>query len=246
MNETPRTSLESDGGDSGSGGPSPTREVRLFLCYRRNDGAWYAEWLNQHLAEAEYPDVDGKPCRVRCYYDKAAPGVADWKSLHFPSLQASQALILVCTPGIATNLSKRGHPDWVYEELRWWIRHRRTAPIVIDGTGEGYRWLPAIVSRKWPDINRIELHREQAEAAVAGGDLDLADRIKERVIGAIRQSERAIVFEDLERFKGLTRRLAWALSSVLLLMLVAVFAGLEAYQSSRRAEAQRQSAVATL
>jgi hypothetical protein len=121
------------------------------------------------------------------------------ESFHFPSLQVSQALVLVCTPGIAKDLSKRGHPDWVYEELRWWIRNRLTSPIVIDATGEGERWLPKIIGRKWPNINRIDLDKAQAEAG-------LVDRVRERVIGAIRQSEKATVFEDLERYKRMGGR----------------------------------------
>jgi hypothetical protein len=204
---------------------STLRNVRVFLCYRRNDGAWYAEWLNEHLSEAEFTDSGGSGCRIRTYYDKTAPGVADWKSLHFPSLQASQALVLVCTPGIAKDLSKRGRPDWVYEELRWWIRNRLTSPIVIDATGEGDRWLPEIIGRKWPNINRIDLDKRQAEAAVTSGDTGFADRVRERVIGAIRQSEKATVFEDLERYKRLTRRLRLALICSLVL-LVGIIVGL--------------------
>jgi formylglycine-generating enzyme required for sulfatase activity len=207
------------------GKSSTLRNVRVFLCYRRNDGAWYAEWLNEHLSEAEFTDSGGSGCRIRTYYDKTAPGVADWKSLHFPSLQASQALVLVCTPGIAKDLSKRGRPDWVYEELRWWIRNRLTSPIVIDATGEGDRWLPEIIGRKWPNINRIDLDKGQAEAAVTSGDTGFADRVRERVIGAIRQSEKATVFEDLERYKRLTRGLRLALICSLVL-LVGIIAGL--------------------
>jgi hypothetical protein len=165
MNEKSDSSLSSHGGASSPGIPSASRDVRVFLCYRRNDGAWYAEWLNEHLSH-EFTDSGGSRCRIRTYYDKTAPGIADWKSLHFPSLQASQALVLVCTPGIAKDLSKRGHPDWVYEELRWWIRNRLTSPIVIDATGEGDRWLPEIIVRKWPNLNRIEIDKRQAEAAV--------------------------------------------------------------------------------
>jgi hypothetical protein len=136
MNEKSDVNLSSVGGGPSSGIPSASRDVRVFLCYRRNDGAWHAEWLSEHLSDTEFADSGGNRCRIRIYYDKEAPGVADWKSLHFPSLQASQALILICTPGIAKDFSKRRHPDWVYEELRWWIRHRSVSPIVIDATGE--------------------------------------------------------------------------------------------------------------
>jgi formylglycine-generating enzyme required for sulfatase activity len=228
MNQKSESTISSQVGPPGHDGISSTlRDVRVFLCYRRNDGAWYAEWLNEHLSEAEFTDSGGSRCRIRTYYDKTAPGVADWKSLHFPSLQASQALVLVCTPGIAKDLSKRGHPDWVYEELRWWIQNRLTSPIVIDATGEGDRWLPEIIDRKWPNINRIDLDKRKAEAAVTSGDAGFADRLRERVIGAIRQSEKATVFEDLERYKRLTRRLRLTLicSLVLLVGIIAALVG---------------------
>jgi WD40 repeat protein len=218
---------------------SEAHEVRVFLCYRRTDGGWHAEWLNRHLSGFVYADSEGKQCRILSYYDKTAPGVADWKKLHFPSLQSSEALILICTPGIALDLSKRSHPDWVYEELRWWSRHRRTAPIVIDATGEGHRWLPRLVTRKWPSINRIDLIREHAEAAADSDDMIFADRTRQRIIGAIRESERATVFEDLERFRKLYKRLIVALLFVGLLLLGAVAAGLLALKFYQEAAQQQ-------
>jgi hypothetical protein len=222
--------------------PSQGRDVHVFLCYRRSDGNWHAEWLNQHLNEKQYDDSDGTTCRIRIYYDKMAPGIPDWKKLHFPSLQTSQALILVSTPGIAKDLSKRGQSDWVYEELRWWNRNRRIAPILIDGTGEGDRWLPELITRKWPNINRIDLIREHAENAADSSDSAFADRICQRIIGAIKASGRATVFEDLERFKRLTKRLVFALAGALLLLVGAVVASYLAIEYSRQAEAQRAEA----
>ena len=199
------------------GQPTPgVRGIRVFLCYRRQDGAWHADWLYRYLKDAPFSDASGKACHIRIYYDKTAPGVSDWKKLHFPSLQTSQAMILVCTPGIATDFSRRGQPDWVYEELRWWSSHRDTAPIVVDATGEGDRWLPRLISRKWPDINRLDLNKDDA-AAAESTDVDFAPRIRERIIGAIRESEQRTVFEDLQRLKQLTKRLVIALSWVVLL-----------------------------
>ena len=78
------------------------REIRVFLCYRRQDGAWHADWLYRHLNNASFTDATGKACRVRIYYDKTAPGVSDWKQFHFPSLQTSQAIILYQIPLIRT------------------------------------------------------------------------------------------------------------------------------------------------
>src|SRR5262245_34635084 len=217
------------------------REIRVFLCYRRQDGAWHADWLYRHLNNTSFTDAIGKACRVRIYYDKTAPGVSDWKQLHFPSLQTSQAIILVCTPGIAIDFSKRGQPDWVYEELRWWCGHRDTAPIVVDATGEGDRWLPQLITLKWPDINRIDLNRDDAEAA-ENTSTDFAQRIRERITDSIRESERRTVFEDLQRFKRLTKRLSVALSCAVFLLLVAVITTVWALKASERAEQQRKVA----
>jgi len=217
------------------------REIRVFLCYRRQDGAWHADWLYRHLNNTSFTDATGKACRVRIYYDKTAPGVSDWKKLHFPSLQTSQAMIVVCTPGIATDFSRRGQPDWVYEELRWWSGHRDTAPSVVDATGEGDRWLPRLITRKWPDINRIDLNKDDAVAA-EGMDVDFATRIRERIIGAIRESEQRTVFEDLQRSNQLTKRLAVALSCVGLLFFLATSAVVVALRARDAAEEQRRIA----
>lgn len=206
--------------------PPARRDVQAFLCYRRNDGAWHAEWLNDHLDNIEYRDPDGTLCHLSLYYDRTAPGVANWKHLHFPSLQTSHALIVICTPGIAKDLSRRGNPDWVYEELRWWTQYRRTAPIVVDATGEGDRWLPELITRQWPDINRIDLRREDADAAAHSSDSAFAERIQQRIVGSIQQSERASVFEDLERSKRLTNRLKlWLTVALVSLVALAVTSG---------------------
>jgi WD40 repeat protein len=219
------------------GRTSRVREARTFLCYRRNDGAWHAEWLNDCLKDVVYTDRDGTTCRVQLYYDKTAPGVANWKQIHFPSLQTAHALLLICTPGIAKDLSKRGQPDWVYEELSWWTRHRNSAPIVIDATGEGDRWLPEMVTSRWPDINRIDVHREDAEAAILSRDSSFSERIRQRIIASIQQSEHASVFEDLERSKKLARRLKFWLSASLLFLVAAALTSVLALRFSRQATA---------
>ena len=206
------------------------REIRVFLCYRRQDGAWYADWLYRQLNNTSFIDAGGDTCRIRIYYDMTAPGVSDWKQLHFPSLQTSQAMILVCTPGIAIDFSKRREPDWVYEELRWWSRHRETAPIVVDTTSEGDRWLPRLITHKWPDINRIDLSKDDA-AAAEGTNVNLAQRIRERITGAIRESERRTVFE---------KRLSVALLCAVVLLFVAVGAAVFALRA-REAERDQRS-----
>jgi WD40 repeat protein len=220
--------------------------THVFICYRRNDGDWFADWLHQTLNGLTYTDTGGAVHRLVTYYDKQAPGVADWTKLHFPSLRTSHALLLVCTPGIATDFSKRGRPDWVYEELRWWRKYRRSAPIVVDTTGEGERWLPKIISKKWPNLNRIALSKSDVERAVTSGDADFTARLRERIVATVRESEHATVFEDLVRFRKLNRRLGLSLAGVLIL-LGAVFVTLllaldynRAAQRARRVALSRQ------
>jgi WD40 repeat protein len=221
--------------------PGP-REIRAFLCYRRKDGAWYADWLFRHLDQAAFRDTTDKPCNITVYYDQTAPGISDWKKLHFPSLQASQAIIVICTPGIAIDFSKSGEPDWVYEELRWWHRHRNTAPIVVDATGEGDRWLPKLITHKWPDINRIDLNKEEATAAEAKGT-DFSTRICERILGAVRESEQATTFQDLQRLKRLSTRLSVALGFVAILAMTAVGIAFFAYHQRNVAEERHKTAL---
>jgi WD40 repeat protein len=204
---------------SGAASQTPTR---VFICYRRNDGDWCADWLHHTLNGLVHTDKDDTAHPLVIYYDKQAPGVSDWKKHHFPSLQTSHALLLLCTPGIATDLSKSGRPDWVYEELKWWCRNRRSAPIVIDTTGEGDRWLPEIITKKWPNLNRIDVSRAEVERAVTSGDPAPAARLRERILATIRESEHATVFEDLERFRKLNRRIGLALAGVLTLFVAAL------------------------
>ena len=221
---------------------SGVRVIRVFLCYRRDDGSWYVEWLFRHLNHAEFMDATGKPCAIRLYYDKTAPGVSNWKKLHFPSLQTSQAIILLCTPGIATDFSKRGQPDWVYEELRWWKANRHSAPIVVDTTGHGERWLPELITRKWPDINRIDLNKEEATAAEDKGPR-FATQIRERILGAVRESEQATTFQDLEWLKQSRRRFKVAFGVAAVLAVIAIGTAFYAYHQRNVAEDNAQEAI---
>ena len=199
------------------------RETKVFICYRRTDGSWHAEWLHNSLIGREFCDARGEAHRITTYYDKLAPGLADWQEFHFPSLQSSQALILVSTCGVAKDFTRLRNPDWVYEELRWWCKNRNVAPIVIDATGEGDRWLPELVKRKWPKINRIELRREVAETAIEKNDENFRKRICERIIGAIKESDQATVFEDVQRKNTLVRHLTTiATASVVFVIMLAI------------------------
>lgn len=233
----------------------PDAVLRVFTCYRRQDGAWLAEWLHQTLHGERLVDARGTQRVIEVYYDVAAPGVPDWKKLHFPSLQASHALVLVCTPGVSKDLSRRGHPDWVYEELKWWIRNRRYPPIVLDTTGEGERWLPELVLKRWPNLNRLSVDQEDLALHVQGDAK--RESIRRRVIATLKESEQATVFEDLERLRKLSKRLIGSLVLSIALLLIAIGttlfalnAKIEAERSTKQAReqferAERQTALAT-
>lgn len=235
--------------------PTPGVPLRVFLCYRRQDGAWLAEWLYVTLNGATFVDSKGCERTVVVYFDVAAPGVSDWKEFHFPSLQTSHAFILVCSPGVSKDLSQRGSPDWVYRELQWWISHRRAPPIVVDPTGEGHRWLPDPVVRRWPDINRIAVTRDSVVNSQE--QPEFKNLVLARIFATLRESEQATVFQDLERLKKLSRRLIVLLSlsvSLLLLAVGAVHFALEAKSKAEQSEietriqserAERQTSIAT-
>ena len=210
-------------------------QLSVFLCYRRSDGSWFAEQLYQMLEGAEFLDSDNHQRKVSVYYDQIAPAVGDWKSLHFPSLQSAKALVVVCTPGIAKDFSDRKHSDWVYEELRWWVRNRSASPIVVDTTGEGDRWIPTLVAAKWPNANRIDLTRDRLESGQPA-----LDRVRERILAAVREHERRTVFEDLEKSQRQQRRLKIAFSVALTLLVFAGLAAFAAIRAERRANAQTQ------
>lgn len=217
---------------------STSQTVSAFICYRRNDGAWHADWVDQALNGLTYVDANGATRRISTYYDRTAPGVADWKRHHFPSLQSAHALLLICTPGMSKDLTRPEHPDWVYEELRWWAKHRKYPPIVIDAAGDGGRWLPDLVNETWPNLNRLGLERTEAEDALKSGDGRYLSRWREQVLNTIRESERATSFETVAKLKRLARGLGIALAAAVMLLVVA---GISWRQASQSDEASRQA-----
>lgn len=74
----------------------------VFMCYRQSDGRRVAERLFALLGGlivlADGTAL-GNPPQLDIYFDQAAPGVADWRTVHEPYLKRARAFILVCTPG---------------------------------------------------------------------------------------------------------------------------------------------------
>jgi DNA-binding CsgD family transcriptional regulator len=82
------------------------------------------------------------------------PAVPDWNDEHFRALEQARALIVICTPGSAKELTHR--KDWLYHEIRWWVENRSpTAPILIAPYGND--WLPDPISAKWPNLQLVNV-----------------------------------------------------------------------------------------
>jgi hypothetical protein len=203
----------------------------IFLCYRRVDGLLTAEWLYQHL---DHQQRDGhaqqrlgpESLKLAIYFDQTAPVVPDWQAVHGTALRRSRAMILVSTPGAANRL---GDDDWVHNEIDWWLKNRNSAPIIIDATGEGQRWIPRAVSQRWPDAQRLELRIEECKRLNSDEQIVFEERILGRILRGIALSERQVVDENLAREQRTSRRLKLAVTGMIGVLVVASALGGLAY-----------------
>ena len=192
--------------------PTPRKTIPIFLCYRQSDGRSTATWLYQALHETTLIEGDADSA-LEVYFDQAA-AYSDWTKIHLPSLRRARAFIAVCTPGAYAETPK---VDWVHEEIRWWLRHRTTAPIVVDATGEGDRWVPERIKRRWPNAQRIVVRPESWRP-------EDREAIEARTVHSIREglrlSERRVLFEDLEeKRRQLLATVSLAVATVAALLL---------------------------
>lgn len=218
--------------------------IPVFLCYRATDGLETAGWLNEALRESAAEDPDQPSLDV--YFAGASPAYHDWTELHRPALERARAFIIICTPGLVARL---GDDDWVHLELDWWLTHRKTAPILIDATGEGARWVPGEISRRWPNAQRIRVDARTWKALPPEANREIQAEVAARILASIRLLESQVRFEDWERQKRTIKLLK---ASSVLLVGALVTAGFLAYRESlarsqaetARAQAQLQAAAA--
>jgi hypothetical protein len=216
----------------------PAKEILVFVCYRDEDGKSHADWINRALNGWQYALPDGSTARVRTYFAGTAPAVGDWTQYHLPSLQTAKSLIVVCTPGAARDFSAPGKPDWVYEELRWWIAHRAHPPIVVDVSADGAKWVPEPILQKWPKINRVPLRLTQEQLTSANIDERYRDRWRQQIEHTLHESERASTFEDLaerDRLNAKLQRRAKILTAALVIAAVAAGFSLRSYTIANNA-----------
>ncbi len=215
--------------------PDSVENRLLFICYRQLDGSTFARWIYSVLTEALKSSGDKRPI----YFDRTAPAVSDWTTVHGPALETAGSLILICTPG---SYSDQGEHDWVHRELDWWLRNRGAPPILVDTTGEGDRWIPAAIRNRWPNAQRVNLDRELWEHLPEQERATVRSQIAQQILGAVVGSEFKTVREDLARTQRLNRSLRF-LTYVLGLFLI-LTVGLGVYLEKARVSARQAEVTA--
>jgi outer membrane protein OmpA-like peptidoglycan-associated protein len=217
--------------DPPSSGVRDAPETRpIFICYRQLDGSQFAGWIVSAVTEALESSGDKRPI----YFDRLAPAVGDWTTVHGPALQKAGSLILVCTPG---SYSDQGVDDWVHRELDWWLRNRTVPPILIDTTGEGDRWVPAKIRNRWPKAQRVNLDRELWKRLPEDERAIIKSQVAGQILGAAFGSE----FESIKQDLASTRRLNRSLKSVTALLgfFLLLTIGLGVYLAKARDSARK-------
>lgn len=228
----------------------------IFICYRQVDGHQAAQWLYETLHGQPLPFIPegyDSPPKSDVYFDQSAPAVDDWTRVHEPALQRARAMLLVCSPAAKIN---EGSHDWVHKELNWWLSERDVAPIIIDPTDTGDRYIPDAVLARWPNAQRLVVQPEKWEKLKPEERNEIRVNMRNRIIGEIRESERATTYEDLEKEKKRTRELnrqrnvlvrqrkvlVFSLLASVVAFILAVAAAWYANEQSR--EARRQKDIA--
>ncbi len=222
--------------------PEDTRSTEdrpIFLCYRQVDGKRYARWIYDALRESLDSISDSRVI----YFDQTAPAVNDWQALHGPALERARAILVFCTPGL---YSDQGTSDWVHRELDWWLQNRSTAPIIVDTTGEGTRWIPEKIKKRWPNQQRVNLDPDLWETAATEEASLVKRQVVEQILGGIAKSEVEVVHEDLEKSKRQNRRLKIYASALLVLAVSLGLAVKYALDQSSIAEKREKEAVSSL
>ena len=181
-------------------------KTRVFICYRQVDGKDAAGWLYRELHGQTHPLVghgSDDTQQLDVYFDQAAPALSDWQALHRPSLEAAHALLVVCTPGM---FSRLGLDDWVHMEIDWWLQNRKTAPILIDTTDEGARWIPPAIVARWPNAQRLRLDLKELEHLPEAQRAAAVQMLVQRIVGGISSSDEAVRFEELEQQRAMLQR----------------------------------------
>lgn len=183
------------------------------------DGFQTAKWLHAHLNGTSL-DIGERISTLDVYLDVETPAVPDWTLIHKPYLEAAVALIFIATPGGVAPLS---NSDWVHLELAWWLKNRKVPPTVIDATGEGDRWIPSSILRRWPNIQRLEFIYNRWAVLAEPQRTDEQRRIVRLLRKSFTDTTPKAVLEQAKRVKSLSRK-AWTMAILSLVFLCSTVA----------------------
>ena len=180
---------------------------------------------------APYKRASKPPARILLlYFDQAAPATSDWTAIHLPALERASCLIVIATPGLYAEL---GAGDWAHKELDWWLKNRKAAPILIDTTGEGDRWIPPKIKSRWPMAQRVNLAPDLWAQATEVEQQEARAQVVEQIVGGIRGSRLEVVAQDAARAGRFRRRFKKIVLAVLIIAALCGF-GITAYRRSAR------------
>ena len=191
---------------------SEASSLLVFIAYRQgaDEGDACATWLNKTLMGRELPLETKDKVRIRTYFDQLAPAIHDWTQKWRGDLRTARAMILVCSKSTS---ARRDGRDWLHDEIDWWIRRRRTAPILVIAVGAAATVqdsrVPPAVLKKWPYAQRI--------AWSPAFDDEKQTRVVDRIAEGLALSERGITYEELRRLQVRNRGLLVLTVTTLLL-----------------------------
>lgn len=161
------------------------------------------------------PDANELPLDI--YIDLETPGVPDWTAIQRPSLEAAKAMLFVASPGALTCL---GPDDWVHQELDWWLTHREAPPIVVETTGDGARWIPKKLIKRWPNLNRLEFLLDRYRALPENQQALERKRLLSLICSSIYEIAPRIEFQQVHRLRSLQRSAKFLVGTCALLLIV--------------------------
>ncbi len=212
---------------------SDTRPI--FLCYRQIDGKRHARWVFSALRETL--EAIGEISEV--YFDQTAPAITDWQALHGPSLERARALVVICTPGLYAD---QGPDDWVHRELNWWLNNRSVAPVIVDATGEGMRWIPEKLKDRWPNPQRVNLDPNLFDGFSEEEITMVKGQVAHQILGGATISESKVIYQDLEKVRRLNRWLWFSAVALSILAVGLIVATLFATNQTKLANTNRLKA----
>jgi WD40 repeat protein len=210
---------------------------RIFVSYRRSELTTnIGRWLKEELERETLVSSTGQVFSLDVFVDAAEPHRPDFQANLVPRLRHSRALLVLADEGAALR-RKAPLADYLYQELDWWAKERRSAPPIILQLDKSALKLvddPALV--KWRKVNFLLCPWEDWRAHADNGQAE-----KARLLSQVRESIRTFgEIVHLEEVRRLRRRAYLAAAFAI----AALIGTCISFQQSRESKRQRDRAEA--